>query len=125
MLEERSLTCTVCPLGCSVKFRIEKGEITNIEGYSCIRGKEYAITEFKNPVRTLTTTVKVENGELQLVPVKSSKPIPKHLMLEAMKVLNRAKLHAPVHMGDLVAPDILNTGIDIVATREIKNMDEG
>ena len=64
----------------------------------------------------LTSTVKVTGSRLPVVPVKSAKPVPKELLLDCMQEINRVTVQAPVHIGDVVLANILNTGVDIVAT---------
>lgn len=118
MSKVRELTCINCPLGCSVSVKIEDGEIVNIEGNSCKRGEVYAKNEIKNPVRTITSTVKVDGGSNYLVPVKTEEAIPKGLMKEVMVEINKLKVKAPVHIGDVLIEDILDTGVSLVATSE-------
>lgn len=116
----RELTCVACPLGCPITVTIEADKVTEVKGNTCKRGAEYAVTECTNPVRSLTTTVKVNGGSTYVVPVKSSVAIPKGLLFEAMHEINNASVNAPVHIGDVVIKNILNTGADIVATNEAK-----
>ena len=66
----------------------------------------------------LTSTVKVEGGRLPVVPVKSASPIPKEMLFDAMKEVNKVTLKAPVTFGDVAVKNILGTGIDIVVTNE-------
>lgn len=115
-MENRELVCVACPLGCQITVTLENGEVTSVTGNTCKRGEAYAKTECTHPTRMLTTTVKVTGGEAPVVPVKSANPIPKELMLECMKEINKAQIPAPVKIGDTVIKNILNTGVDIVAT---------
>lgn len=116
MTENRNLTCIVCPIGCNMEVTLEENQVKSVKGQGCRRGAGYAFSECINPTRTLTTTVKVESGQLPLVPVKSEKPIPKELLMECMKVINGIRLAAPVKLGDVVVENILDTGINIVAS---------
>ncbi|MEG2782298.1 MAG: DUF1667 domain-containing protein [Oscillospiraceae bacterium] len=118
----KDLVCVACPLGCPIKVTLDNnGIVTDVTGNTCKRGYEYAHTECTNPTRSLTSTVKVVGGKLPVVPVKSSAALPKGILFECMKVINTACLKAPVKIGDVVVKDILNTGIDIVATNEVKS----
>ncbi len=119
MREKRRLVCIVCPRGCAVEVQLENGQIQGLSGNQCKRGKEYAIAECINPVRTLTSTAKVLHGEQPLVPVKSEKPLPKGLLAECMKEINKIEVQAPVHMNEKLIGNILGTGINIIATRFI------
>ncbi len=113
----KELICIVCPKGCHLKVD-EKNDYT-VTGNACPRGAEYGKSELLHPTRVLTSTVKVKGGLHQRLPVKTSEPIPKGLLMEAMRVLDTVQLEAPVDAGQLVIRDVLGTGADIVATRSM------
>ncbi len=113
---KKSLICVSCPLGCPIEVEIENNEVVSVNGNTCKRGDAYARTEITNPVRSLTTSVKVCGGVHPVVPVKSSGPIPKGKMFECMEAINSACIKAPVKIGDVVIENILGLGVDIVAT---------
>lgn len=120
-MSERNIICVACPRGCPVKVTLDDaGAITEITGYTCKRGEAYARAEVTHPERSLTSTVRVTGGEAYVVPVKSSSALPKELLFDAMKEINKASIPAPAHIGDVVIPNILNTGVDIVVTNEVK-----
>ena len=112
----KELTCINCPLGCTVSVTVEDGQITNITGNTCKRGEVYAKNELTNPVRTVTSTVKVEGGTAYSVPVKTSDAIPKGKMKEAMAEINEAVAKAPIKVGDVIIDSIVGTGIKLVAS---------
>ena len=58
-MEKRELICIGCPLGCMLTVDIENGEVVNVEGNTCPRGKAYAEKEVTNPMRIVTSTVRV------------------------------------------------------------------
>ena len=68
MMEQRKMTCVVCPLGCDITVSTNGGKITDITGNACKRGEAYARTEMTDPRRTLTTTVRVIGGRCPVVP---------------------------------------------------------
>ncbi len=113
----KNLVCIVCPRGCRLTVDEENGFI--VTGNQCPRGAEYGKNEILNPVRTLTTTVRIKSETMKLCPVRTEKPIPKAKMFEAVKVLNTVSLKAPVRTGDIAIKDILNTGVDVIVTRDI------
>ena len=115
---KRELTCIICPKGCNIKVEIEEGKVKSIEGNTCKRGYDYALSEVTNPVRTITSTMKLENGKM--VPVKTDKPIPKELIFKCMEEINKATLKLPVKIGDVLIENILNTGSNIVATNNME-----
>ena len=113
----RNLTCIICPKGCNLKVEIENEEIKSIEGNTCKRGYDYAISEVTNPVRTITSTVKLEIGKM--LSVKTNKPIPKELIFKCMKEINKVVAKPPIKIGDVLIENILETGSNIVATQNI------
>ena len=110
----RELTCIVCPKGCPLKVELENGAVANVTGHTCPRGKQYAIDECTHPMRTITTTVRATDGSV--IPVKTATTIPKELMFECMKEINKAVLPLPAHIGDVVIANILGTGADVIVT---------
>jgi CxxC motif-containing protein len=116
---EKEMTCIVCPNGCKLEVTYEKDSIT-VKNALCPRGDEYARNELINPVRNVTSTVKVQGGVLQLVSVRSNKPVPKAKMVEIVEALKEVELKAPVGFHQIVYSNILGTGADIITTREVK-----
>lgn len=119
MRKTHSFTCINCPLSCSLELVEEDGEVLEVKGNDCEIGSRYAEEEFRNPRRMVTTTVRVRNGILPLLPVVSSAPIPKALVKEAVRSLAGVVLEAPVEDGQVIVTDILGTGVDIVASRRL------
>jgi len=114
----RKLTCIECPVGCQLEINEEGGHVINLTGNKCEKGLAYGQQEIENPLRVLTTTILAEELALKLVPVRTSKPIPKARLLEALAVIDRARLTHPVKVGDVVIKDLLSLGVDLLATRE-------
>lgn len=122
MDETKNLTCIVCPLGCRMKVSFKDGEVSGITGFTCKKGKEYAENEITNPMRTLTTTIRIEGGEIPVLPVKTKEPVKKEMLFEMMKAINKVKVKAPVSIKQVIITNILNTGTDIIATRNVKKI---
>jgi CxxC motif-containing protein len=115
-----TVICIGCPMGCEIKLSVgNKGEITGISGNRCKEGKKYASQEYKNPVRVLTATLRTANSRQPLLPVRTGKPILKKLLLRSMPVLAKVVVKAPVKLGQVVVPNLLNTGIDVIATDDL------
>ena len=110
----RELTCIVCPRGCTLTVELEGKTVSAVTGFACKRGQQYAIDECTHPMRTVTSTVRTENGGV--LPVKTDRPIPKELMMEIMGEINRAVAKLPVRCGDVILENLLGTGASIVAT---------
>ncbi len=116
----KEMICVSCPLGCMLSVELnDKNEVISVSGNTCKRGEQYAVDECTNPVRMLTSTMKVEGGKLPVIPVKTSKPIPKGKMFECMEIINGVSVDAPVKMGEVLISNICDTGVDIVATNEM------
>jgi len=118
----KKLVCIQCPMGCKLIVNIDESNsnILKIEGNKCPRGIDYANDEIKDPKRILTSSVKVNGGDLPLVSVKTDRPIPKKLIKEIMLILKEIEINAPIKRGDIIIKNILNSGANIVATRSIK-----
>lgn len=118
-MKNKQLICIACPRGCRINLKVRGKEIVKITGNYCRKGIDYAKEEVTSPCRIITTTVRIENGRYAVVPVRSNKPIPKSKVFQAMKILKRTVLKAPVKIGDIVVKNILNTGVDIVCSRSL------
>lgn len=116
---KKEIICTVCPRGCHIQVEGEGDKILSVEGQGCKRGREYASAEFAHPVRILTTLVKLD-GQNDLLPVRSNKPVPKEKLFDCMEVIRAATVKAPVNRYDVVVANICGTGVDIVATKAIE-----
>ncbi len=116
------MICTVCPTGCTLTVEMENGLPSKVTGNLCKRGASYAVTECTNPVRTLTTTVRLCNGDRSLLPVRTTKPVPREKLREIVRVLNGISVSAPVAGGTILVTDILGTGADVVATRDVSGV---
>lgn len=116
MREIRSMICVVCPTGCNLEVSLDENGMAGVSGNRCKRGAAYAAAECVNPVRTLTGTVGLIGGRCAVAPVKSNKPVPKALMLECIREINKRRFQAPLKVGDILITNILNTGADIIST---------
>ncbi len=119
MVSRTNIICVACPRGCRITIESRGDKIKSITGYGCKKGKEYAREEFKNPTRILPTTVRVKNGELPLVSVKTESPIPKKDLLPAMKETVNINVKAPVNIGDIIVENIAGTGVNLIATNNV------
>lgn len=118
-METKNLTCIGCPLGCNIQVEMANGEITHVSGNTCKRGDIYARKEVTHPTRIVTSTVRVENGNIPMVSVKTKSDIPKEKIMDIMRSIKEIRVQAPVHVGDVIMENIGNTGVDLIATKEI------
>ncbi len=113
------IVCVQCPVGCKIKFEIVDGKIAKVDGNKCSRGLDYLKDELVDPKRIVPTSVRVIDGDYELVSVKTSKPIPKRYITQLLQTLKKMSINAPVKTGDIILKDFMNTGVDIVATRTV------
>lgn len=116
---EHQITCINCPVGCRMQVIVEDGEVKSVAGNSCNRGLTYAKQECVAPQRMVTAVVTVSNRKTP-VSVKTRTPIPKEKIFACMKQLGALRVEAPVHMGDVVCPDVCGTGVDVIATKSVE-----
>jgi CxxC motif-containing protein len=117
---EREFVCIICPNGCQIKVEYEGTNIKNIKGDECPKGKDYVKNEITNPLRVFTGSVLVKNGDFSLVSVKTYSPIPKKYLKKIGEITRRIKLEAPIEIGQIVASNLLDNNIDLIATRKIE-----
>lgn len=115
---KKNLICITCPIGCRLTID-RKGDRMIVEGNQCKRGITYAEDELTNPTRMIPTTVKIEGSHLRRLPVRTASPVPKGLIFACMHEINKVIICAPIKMGDVVLENILETGVDIIATRSM------
>ena len=120
MTTKKELTCVVCPAGCHMTVTLgEDGAIEAIEGYTCMRGKNYAESEITHPVRTLTSTVPVSTAAgKRMLPVRTDRAIPKEKLFEAMEIIRKTRAKAPVSTGDVLIADFIEAGTNLIACRD-------
>lgn len=113
---KRDLICIICPQGCSLSAEIKAGTVT-VTGNACPKGKEYAINECTNPVRTVTATVRVSNRHDTMVSVKTASPVAKDKMMEVMAELRKTQIQAPKKIGEVILRNVCGT--DIIVTKDV------
>ena len=119
---KRTMTCIECPQGCRLELEADGSRLIGVTGNKCARGGLYASREIEAPMRTLTTSVLTRGLELKMLPVRTSVPIPKGKLFEAMAAAKLLVVTAPVKAGDVIVRDLLGLGADLVACRELGNI---
>lgn len=125
VIETLWFNCTTCPSECLLTVEVEREangavvEVHSVTGNNCPRGDKFAHQELTCPMRVLTTTVAVSGGDEALLPVRTAEAIPLALHAQAMDLLRSLVVNAPIHMGDVVLEDFLDTNIDLVASMDI------
>lgn len=125
-IETLQFNCTTCPSECLLTVEVEHDadgavvEVRSVTGNSCPRGDTFAHQELTCPMRVLTTTVAVSGGdEALLLPARTAEAIPLELHAKAMDLIRGLVVKAPIRMGDVVLPNLLDTGTDLIASMDI------
>ena len=125
VIETLQFTCTTCPSECLLTVEVERdtdgavAEVCSVTGNSCPRGDKFAHQELTCPMRVLTTTVAVSGGDEALLPVRTAEAIPLELHAQAMDLIRGLVVEAPIRMSDVVRPNLLDTGTDLIASMDI------
>ena len=124
-IETLQFNCTTCPSECLLPVEVKRGadgavaEVYSVAGNSCPRGDKFAHQELTCPMRVLTTTVAVSGGDEALLPVRTAEAIPLELHAQAMDLIRGLVVKAPIRMGDVALPNLLDTGTDLIASMDI------
>ncbi len=71
-------------------------------------------------MRDFFSTVRVSRGETPLVSVRSTRPVPKEMLIPCAVELAKMVVPTPVRIGDVIVKNILNLGVGIIATRDVE-----
>jgi len=116
---KREFICIICPNSCRISVEYEENRIKEIRGSECPKGKDYVKNEITNPLRVFTGSVLVKNGDFSLVSVKTSAPVPKKYLKKIGEITQHLKVKAPIEIGQVVAKNLLDKKINLVATRKV------
>ena len=100
-IETLQFNCTTCPSECLLTVEVEHDadgavvEVRSVTGNSCPRGDKFAHQELTCPMRVLTTTVAVSDGDEALLPVRTAEAIPLALHAQAMALIRGLVVNAP------------------------------
>ena len=118
MNKKREMVCIACPVGCNLTVW-EEGDEVKVTGNTCPRGKTYGVQEFTAPMRTVTSSVLVLRGDMDMCAVKTRKPVPKESVEDVLECIRKLTVTAPISVGDVLLADVAGTGEDLIATRRI------
>jgi CxxC motif-containing protein len=119
----QKVICTTCPKGCTLEVTRDGETIISILN-GCKRGHEYAKQELTDPRRMVASTVRIRGAVHPLMPVYTSAPFPKPRIPELLKLLRSVELSAPVKMDQPVLENVLGTGINVNASREMDEVNK-
>ena len=111
------MICINCPKGCEMDVEVD-GDVVAVSGNTCPKGEAYARAEVTNPTRMVTGLVRVA-GMRKPLPVKTKTAIPKGKIDAVLFALHQTTVQLPVKIGDVIIPNVADTGVDVVATTNI------
>ena len=121
----KELICVICPIGCQLQAEIQEGQeptVTDVIGNLCDKGPEWARQEIVNPMRTIASSVLVEQGDFPLVSVRTDSPISLKSIFHVMREIKAVKLKAPVKIGEIVIKNVAGLPCNIIATRDVQKV---
>lgn len=113
------LTCILCPLGCELEAE-RSGEGLEIRGNQCENGIGFADEEILHPKRNLATSVPLRGTVSQMVSVRLSGPVPRDKIFPILAEIAKLRPEPPIRRGRVLIPNVLGTGVDVIATRTVK-----
>jgi CxxC motif-containing protein len=119
---KKDIVCFICPQSCllSVEAARKAGGEIHVENNRCHRGIEFAVKELGDPERTLTSTMRVKNGTLPLISIRSDGPVKKAELKDLIKHFDGITINAPVLSGEVLFSAIGKNSVNIIATRSVE-----
>ncbi|MDI9611475.1 MAG: DUF1667 domain-containing protein [Acidobacteriota bacterium] len=116
-------TCVLCPNGCPLVAYVddkEPPEITRIEGSVCPKGDDWVRQEILNPMRTISSSVRVQGGDSILASVRTDRAIPLAKIMDVMEEIKQVVVDAPLEIGAVVLSRPAGCDTDIIVTRSVR-----
>jgi CxxC motif-containing protein len=113
------LTCILCPVGCELEVE-RAGDGLEVRGSQCEKGIGFAEDEVLHPIRNLATSVPLLGTASQMVSVRLSGPVPRDMIFPILAKIAGLRPERPVRRGQVLIPNVLGTGVDVIATRTVK-----
>jgi CxxC motif-containing protein len=124
-MTEKNLICVICPNGCELRAVIDEEPLPTVKeitGELCEKGPFWAEQELLNPVRTIASSIIVDDGDYPLVSVRTDSAIPLKSIRDVMKTIKSIKATAPIRIGDVLIKEPAGTSCNIIATRHINKV---
>lgn len=112
----KKLVCITCPNGCHLE--IDENTL-EVKGNKCKRGEVFARAEMTKPTRSVTSTVRTVFENMPVVSVKTNGEIAKDKIMELMKLLKTVTVSDHHKIGEVVLPNVLESGVDVVFTKNV------
>ena len=113
------IPCILCPVSCQARIEKDAADNISIANLECQRGERYVRQELEAPLRDVFTTILIIGADIPRLPIRTSQPVPKHEVMNCMRALARLQIKAPVRIGTVIHQNLLDLGIDVIATRTL------
>ena len=118
-MQRIELLCTRCPRGCLLRVTATGSRVA-VEGNECPVGEKHGAEEALNPRRIVSTTVRIIGARLPRLPVRTSEPVLKNRVRDVVAALKNIAVEAPVKAGQVILKNVADTGVDIIAERDME-----
>lgn len=119
------MPCITCPMSCHLLVeQDEQGKVISVKGNTCPRGEAYARKELVAPERMVTTTIRIDHARYPLLPVITSKEVPKERIFDIMKACKNVRVQAPVAYGAILIENVAGLDVNILASRSMDEVRE-
>ena len=118
--------CVVCPNGCAIEaeFTTDKPpKLLRASGQRCPRGLDWVRQEIENPMRTIASSVLVQNGDFIAASVRTATPIPLEKVGAVMAAIRNQYPEAPLYIGQVLIENVAGTDADVIVTRNVLRVD--
>ena len=116
---ENYLTCIMCPIGCEMDVE-RRGDEVEVTGNRCEKGPDFAREEIIDPKRNLATSLPIRGKYFRTLSVRLSDRVSRHLVRNIVKEIAQVRVAPPVKRGQVLLANIMNTGVDVIATRTVE-----
>lgn len=117
---KKTIICTVCPNGCVVEAEYTSREDIVLTGNRCNRGIAYCTAECFEPMRTFTASVPISGASRRMMPVRTTGPVPKDMVLQCAEKVKEISLACPVKSQQVLVKDFMGTGVDLIAAMTLE-----
>jgi len=121
---KRDMVCIICPNSCEMTVIYDDSTL-EVEGNKCSRGRDFAIKEIRNPMRSICSTVRTTFKELPRIPVKTDGEVPLNMIFEVMDEINNVVVDRILCTGSIVLENVLGLNINVVLTADMKYLIKG
>jgi CxxC motif-containing protein len=111
---KKEYICIVCPNCCTLET-----DGKNVIGAGCEKGEAFALQEWIEPLRVLTTTVRCETEEgTKILPVKTGTPVPISRMHAIVKGIRKLHISEVPTIGSKITVTTPPEPLEIIVTGE-------